>query len=156
MLTVDRPDDAAVRPDLAERWAVRAVRFGQRHRTLAIRVRRWRTLGLWLAIPAYLAGIVLVPATRRAFLVAIGLLYLLWQLCVLARSRTLTWSGYARTLTLGALLAPLIGVVEVGLSRAAGWQPADPAAAVAIAGPVEEVLKLLPLTHSSVWRSPTT
>lgn len=89
--------------------------------------------------------LLLVPSTRPGFSAVAFSHYLLLQFWLLARSKTLTWRGYASAFAAGLVFAPLIGIADNLAADALGWPMPDPAATVWISGPVEETLKLLPL-----------
>lgn len=131
--------------DPAERWAARRVAWRERHPVASRRIALARRIALWLAIPWLVVVCVVLPGALESIAVTAGLLWLMLQVSLLARSKSLSWGAYARTFSLSALAAWPIGLIEIGISAAAGWDPADQAPTVVIAGPVEETLKLLPL-----------
>ncbi len=131
--------------DLSERLAARLAAYAERHPVLA---RRWavaRTVLLWLSIPAVIAAWIAVPNGGQTLAVLIGLFWLSLQGWVLGRSKSLSWRGYARTFRFVALVAPAIAGLEIAIGALCGWSAGDEAPTVALAGPVEETLKLLPL-----------
>lgn len=132
-------------PDLAERLAARGARFRRRHPRV-VAMTEW-LLRAWLvvAVPLIIAAFVIVPSFGNGFRVLIGVLWLLAQLVVFCRSRTLQLRTVLRLYSLGAALAVPIGLVEVGLRNMAGWTAFDNQPSVFLAGPVEEVGKLAPL-----------
>jgi RsiW-degrading membrane proteinase PrsW (M82 family) len=131
--------------DLSERLAARAEGWRAKHPVPWRRAAAARRILLWLSLPVLVVAAVAVPSSRHSFAVLAGLLYLLWQVFVLARSKTLSWAAYARAFSIAALVAPVIGRLEVLMGRSLGWEPAEQAPTVLIAGPVEETLKLWPL-----------
>ncbi len=132
-------------PDPAEQWAARRAAWRGRHPVVTRRIAVARRIALWLAIGWLVVACIVLPGAAKAVGVTAGLLWLLLQVSLLSRTKSLSWGAYARTFSLSALAAWPIGLIEMGIAAAAGWDPADQAAAVVIAAPVEETLKLLPL-----------
>lgn len=87
----------------------------------------------------------LVPSTRRGLVVVVTVQWVLLQLWLLCRTKTVRWVSYARALTVGTLFAPVIGLADVAVMRLFGWTATDDVALVWVAGPVEEALKVAPL-----------
>jgi RsiW-degrading membrane proteinase PrsW (M82 family) len=131
--------------DPAERWAARRTAWRERRPLAARRIALARRAALWLAIPWLVVVCIVLPGAFASIGVTLGLLWLMLQVSLLARSKSLSWAAYARTFSLSALAAWPIGLVEIGIAAAFGLDPAGQAAPVAIAAPVEETLKLLPL-----------
>jgi hypothetical protein len=131
--------------DPAERWALRRAAWRERHPVATERIARTRRAALWLAIPWLVVVCIVLPGAAKTIGVTLGLLWLMLQVSLLSRSKSLSWGAYSRTFSLSALAAWPIGLIEIGIAQAVGWDPADQAAAVVIAAPVEETLKLLPL-----------
>lgn len=133
------------RPDLAERVSGWGRAWVGRHRKLVRYAIIAYVLWLCVGVTVLAAELVVVPSTQRGIVVVLGTLWLLVQLAVVARTRTLSLSGVGRFLSLGATLAVPIGLLEVAIGDAFGQDPSSGPASVFIAGPVEETLKLTPL-----------
>ena len=137
-------------PDLAERLARRRADWRAQNPRWAARIDVARRVALWVAIPWVIFAAIVLPGGGQGIVVTAGLLWLLLQVWLLSRSKSVSWALCARTLSLSALLAWPIGVMEIGIAAVAGWSPADQASSVVIAGPVEETLKLAPLA-AVIW-----
>jgi RsiW-degrading membrane proteinase PrsW (M82 family) len=136
---------SAAGPDLSE-WLTDAWRaWAARHPVLVRRGRRLWIAWTWVSVAAVVLMLLLVPSTRRGFVVVLWMYYVLVQFWLLCRSRTLTWRAYSLAFVAGLVLAPLIGLLENVVAAALGWPMPDPRATVWVSGPVEETLKLLPL-----------
>lgn len=131
--------------DVAERVAARWRRLGVAHRRLVAGVRAVLCVATCVGLLVLAIAFVLVPSTRNGVAVFLGTMWLLVQVALLTPSRTLSLLWLARLCALGAVLAAPIGLVEVALGRLVGWEPVEPQAEAFVAGPVEEVLKLLPV-----------
>lgn len=131
--------------DPYERLEARGQRWRAAHPRAARRARRAWCWWSWAAVAAVLVTLLLVPTTRSGVTVLFVVPYVLWQVWLLCRSKTISWDSYARALAAGIVLAPLIGLAELGVVRALGLAVDDPVALVWVAGPVEEALKVAPL-----------
>ncbi|MDS1271788.1 PrsW family glutamic-type intramembrane protease [Lipingzhangella sp. LS1_29] len=89
--------------------------------------------------------LVLVPDTRGAIPIWLGVFTLAFQLALLGRSRSVPLRGYLAMVVVGTLWAPVIFAVQWVLMAWLGWQSRDVESSVFIAGPTEEPLKLVPL-----------
>lgn len=83
------------------------------------------------------------PATGAGVL--LGIAWLLVQLTLLARTRSLSLAALGRFCACGAVLGVAIGLVEVVSADAIGWGVSSDQATSFLAGPIEEMLKLVPL-----------
>ncbi|PRY00023.1 protease prsW family protein [Allonocardiopsis opalescens] len=132
------------RPDLAERLNNRAAALRERRPGTAAVLRASRALLAW-ALVVFLAAVVLaLPEAQRAAAVFFTLLWLLVQLCLFARSRTVTLSVLMRLVAAGGLMAIPVALAEPALAGVLGMAPADPFAYAYVAVPVEEAAKLVP------------
>ncbi|MDS1269916.1 PrsW family intramembrane metalloprotease [Lipingzhangella sp. LS1_29] len=138
----DRPAPPA--PDPVERLARRsgAVEGNADSRLGPLRAARGAIAWSLLVLVGIAA--VLTPVSMMLPLAA-GMVWLLVQLCLLARTRTVTVASLLRMLVLGALCTLPIAATERGLAAALGMDPTDPYAHAYVAVPVEEVGKLVPL-----------
>lgn len=143
-------DDADVpRADTAERLARTADRLRENSPGLVGTFRLLRTLTAWAAVVLVIVVTASVPDTSRVIPCVIGLGWLVVQLCVLCRSRTVTLAVCLRTVVLGALVCLPTVLVERGVVAAMGATASDPIAAVQVGAPLEEVAKLVPVV--CVW-----
>jgi len=100
----------------------------------------------WGAAAGALAAAAFLPASRAALLALLWSQYALWQMFLLARSKSLTWQTCGRFFALGALLAAPAAALTTGLLTALfGAQPDGLGSAAGLAPLVEEGLKLAPL-----------
>lgn len=128
--------------DPYERLQAWGRRWRAVHPLAARRVRRAWCWWSWAALAMVLATLLLVPGTRPGLAVLLIVPVVLWRVWLLCRSKTISWGSYARALTAGIVLAPLIGVAELGVARSLGLAAGDPAVMVWVAGPLEEALKV--------------
>jgi len=118
----------AARPALAARWA------------------KIRALGLWVALVWVLGLLVLVPDVRLSVRAWLGCVWVVVAWYFLARTKTLTWSGYMRFFTACIPWSFAIGLISTWLATTVldtyvrGTGPS-----MAIASITEETLKLVPV-----------
>jgi RsiW-degrading membrane proteinase PrsW (M82 family) len=111
---------------------------------------RLKTL-VWVWLIGILAAAILVPSTRGLWNVWLVLQIYVLQLFVLSRSKTLRWRGVGLSFSCGFLVvAPLCAVLSTwlahrGRSDIEAILYMSQIAPVTLAGPVEEILKLLPV-----------
>ncbi len=104
------------------------------------------SLFAWVALAAFILSFFLMKESRLILFQALAAFYVIWQLWILARSKTLSWGAYAGFLLIGAwIIAPLntmlVSVIFVPLDAAAfaRWN------AALVAPITEEMMKLSPL-----------
>jgi RsiW-degrading membrane proteinase PrsW (M82 family) len=132
-------------PDIAERLAAWGGGLRATHRRLVAGLCVGCCVATCVGLLLLVLAFVLVPSTRDGVAALLGAAWLVGQVAFLAPSRTLSFVSLMRVCALGAVVAIPIGLAEVGLGRLVGWEPTDVQAELFVAGPVEEVLKLLPL-----------
>lgn len=86
------------RPDRYERWTARAAVWRAEHPVLVARWRAAWCVASWAALVLGLAALVLVPSTRRGLVVVVTVQWVLLQLWLLCRTKTVRWVSYARAL----------------------------------------------------------
>jgi RsiW-degrading membrane proteinase PrsW (M82 family) len=134
---------------LARRW----VAFVERHAVLLGRLRRIWVAWSWLSILLFVMALVLVPSLRTGIPPALWCYVILVQLFLLARTKTLPWRMAAVCFVGACVIAPLIGLVDVAVAGLIGADIDAQDGAVLVAGPVEEVGKLVPVVVLMVvWR----
>jgi len=142
--------DAGVpRADTAERLSRTADRLRENSPGLVSTFRLLRTLTAWAAIALLIVVTASVDGTARVVPVVLGLGWLIVQLCVLGRSRTVTLAVCLRVLVLGAVVCLPTVLVERVAVTAMGATASDPIAAVQVGAPLEEIAKLVPVV--CVW-----
>lgn len=138
--------DAGVpRADTAERLARTADRLREDNPGLTGAFRLVRTFVAWAAVVLLIVVTASVDGTSRAIPVVLGLGWLLVQLCVLCRSRTVTLAVCLRVVVLGALVCLPTVLAERLALGAMGVTATDPIAAVQVGAPLEEIAKLVPV-----------
>ncbi len=127
-------------------WAERRARWMSEHPTLARRVRRVRTVVAWLA-PVYLLVMVAVlPDTGAGVRVWLGTLWVVVAWFFLARTKTLTWSGFMRFFSACAVWSMAVGVMLRSVSADLGGMAGlGQGAMTFVAGMGEEALKVVPV-----------
>lgn len=132
-------------PDPAERLAAMRDRLARAFPGPA----RWLGYALnlltWTAIPLLLLNLLLIPETRQALPVYLGVFTMAIQLGLLLRSRGVTLKSFLTMVSVSALWAPVIFAVQLVIMGPLGWTAHDRESSVWIAAPTEEVLKLVPL-----------
>jgi len=105
-----------------------------------------RAIGLWVALVWLLGLFVFMPDLRlgvRAYLGSVWVVVAWW---VLARTKTLTWSGFMRFFAACLPWSIGIGLLSMFLSTTIAGVPVNRAGpTVIVAGVVEEALKLVPV-----------
>lgn len=149
MLSVDRATadagsvdgEAHGDPEWWERWAARKRSW------LAARpgVVRLQRLSMWTALMVVIVAFALSPGLRLVFRSYLPCWVLLVAWFLVVRTKTLTWSAAAKTFALGVPLAVLIALASRALAAAVGLDVDDHGSSIAIAGALEELLKLSPL-----------
>ncbi|MFD1423034.1 PrsW family glutamic-type intramembrane protease [Laceyella tengchongensis] len=135
------------------RWELIAGKWRnwlERHPRVVRRVRKTYVFFSWLALLLSILCWIFIPETRKALIQLIWSYYVLWQFWFIARSKTLTWTTYARFFTIGAwIIGPLTAVIIWGVH---GMVSGDASSSISdnwsedVLGPiVEELAKLLPL-----------
>ncbi|MCL2423150.1 MAG: polymorphic toxin type 15 domain-containing protein [Micrococcales bacterium] len=140
------PADVAPAREWWQRWAERKARWWERHPTLRRRVAVVRTVGLWIAVLYVLVVALVWPQLLlglRAW-AAVCLAVVAWFF--LARTKTLTWSGFMRFFAVCGLWSVVIALVLAVVSSAQGNAGVDALGPTTfVAGLGEESLKLVPL-----------
>lgn len=137
----DPPPPTADPAERLTRRRAAEVSDQSRRLTLARAVRgsvAWVLLTLVVLAAVFGSVSLLVPVAASA-------VWLVVQLSLLSRSRTVTFAGLLRMLVLGAACVVPVALAERGLAAALGMTPTDPYAYAYVAVPVEELGKLLPL-----------
>ncbi|MFW6640056.1 PrsW family intramembrane metalloprotease [Nocardiopsis algeriensis] len=140
----DTPARGGPGPDAHELLSRRADALRRSRAAPALRALRgawgWLMVGVLLTAPLALPALdgAVVPALVTAFL-------LLFQLALLARSRTVSFAGLLRTAALGALLLWPAALAESALVGLLGADPYGVVPYTYVAVTVEELVKLLPL-----------
>ncbi|HEY3681472.1 MAG TPA: PrsW family glutamic-type intramembrane protease [Streptosporangiaceae bacterium] len=142
--------DAGVpRADTAERLSRAAARFRDRRPGATGAFRLLRTLVAWAAVALVIVVASAIPGTSNVIPVALGVGWLVIQLCVLCRSRTVTLAVLLRVVVLGALICLPTVLIERFVVARMGVPALDAVAIVRVGAPVEEVAKLVPVVL--VW-----
>lgn len=129
-----------------DRLAVRWRAWIDHHRSLARRGRRIGHVASWVALVIAIAGLAFSIAARDLLAQMLWSLYLMWQVFILARSKSVTWRLCGAFFFAGALLVAPLAVLSAGLVHVVfGGAPGDAWSAVGWAAFSEEVLKLAPL-----------
>jgi hypothetical protein len=139
-------------------WGERRVRWWAAHPVLYRRLQRLRAVTLWVGL-VWLAGLLIfMPDLRPSVRAYLGCVWIAVAWFLLARTKTLTWSGYMRFFAVcvpwSVLIAvystwiapaasPVIVVAGIDMSPELGVDAVG--ASVAIAAIVEEVGKLVPV-----------
>ncbi|CAM3731433.1 HNH endonuclease [Nocardiopsis gilva] len=131
--------------DTAEWLAALRDRLVRRFPRTARWLRRAYNITAWAAFPLLLINLLLIPDTRQALPVYLGIFTLAIQLGLLLRSRGVALASYLSMVVAAALWSPLIFAVQLAVMTAFGWTSHDDESSVWVAGPTEEVLKLAPL-----------
>ncbi|GAB3492387.1 PrsW family intramembrane metalloprotease [Nocardiopsis coralliicola] len=131
-------------PDTAERLAERAHRLRTGSPRAAAALRAVRGGACWLLLAAFLVSLLFVPDIGGSVPVLLGTVWLLTQLALFARSRTVGFATLLRVAVLGAALAWPLAFAEQTLAAPFG-RDGDWIGPTYIAVPVEELGKLLPL-----------
>ncbi|MFE1167596.1 PrsW family glutamic-type intramembrane protease [Nocardiopsis sp. NPDC058789] len=132
-------------PDLAERLARAAERARERRPGTVRSLRALRGTWGWLMLGVLLVAPLAVPALGAAPPALFLTYLLLFQLAVLARSRTVSFATLLRTTALGALLVWPLALLSALVSGALGWDVDDVLSQTYVAVTVEEAGKLVPL-----------
>jgi hypothetical protein len=130
-------------------------RWSRRHETAVRRLRRARSIWLWLSVAWLLVLVVARPELRESLRVFVQLYWLLLVWFLLTRTRTVPWRLVAGLFSVGVVwsivagavlyeLAQRVGAVHVGSLTLPG-QVRGLGPMVALAGVGEESLKLVPL-----------
>ncbi|WP_010094771.1 HNH endonuclease [Ornithinibacillus scapharcae] len=121
----------------------------ENHQALLMRLRKIYIAVIWLLIPVVLLFWLLFPISRTMIVILFWSYYALWQFWILSRSKTISWSHYARFFFSGIWI---VGPITVLLVWGIHFLFADGLITVtdywssAIVGPIiEEVIKVLPL-----------
>lgn len=142
-----RPGGAAASPrEWWQVWAERRARWLAGHAALARRVRLVRTVLAWL-MPVYLLVLVAVmPDVRAGVRVWLGTLWVVVAWFFLARTKTLTWSGFVRFFSACAVWSMVVGATLLAVSADLGGTLGMGQGAVTfVAGIGEEALKVVPV-----------
>ncbi|WP_049569282.1 PrsW family glutamic-type intramembrane protease [Nocardiopsis sp. SBT366] len=132
-------------PDLAERLARRAERARGRNPGTVRFLRALRGTWGWAMLGVLLLAPLAVPALAAAPPALFLTYLLLFQLALLARSRTVSFATLLRVAALGALLLWPLALASALVSGALGWDIDDVLSQTYVAVTVEETGKLLPL-----------
>ncbi|MCL2091744.1 MAG: hypothetical protein FWH11_11220 [Micrococcales bacterium] len=147
-----RPGGAAASPrEWWQVWAERRARWMDEHPGAARRVRRVRTVLAWL-MPVYLLVVVVVmPDVRAGMRVWLGTLWVVVAWFFVARTKTLTWSGYMRFLSACVVWSMAVGATLRTVSADLGGMAGLGQGAVTfVAGISEEALKVAPVVLLAV------
>ncbi|PSK92920.1 RsiW-degrading membrane proteinase PrsW (M82 family) [Murinocardiopsis flavida] len=132
-------------PDLAERVHARAARVREGAPRAAAAFGALRGVWGWLLVAVLVLATLFAPGVSATVPLLLGTLWLLAQLALPARSRTVSFAALVRVIALGALMAWPIALVELAFAGAVGFDPEDQYAYAYIAVPVEEIAKFAPL-----------
>jgi RsiW-degrading membrane proteinase PrsW (M82 family) len=132
-------------PDPAELLARSAERARRRSPRAVRSLRALRGAWGWLMVAALLVAPLAVPGLGAAFPVLAASFVLLFQLALLARSRTVSFASLLRTAAFGALLLWPLALAESAVTGLLGGDPYGVLGYTYVAVTVEEVGKLLPL-----------
>ncbi|WP_017537978.1 PrsW family glutamic-type intramembrane protease [Nocardiopsis halophila] len=132
-------------PDLAERLSERARSLREHAPGTARALRAVRGGACWALLVVLALAALFSPGVSAAVPAAFGVLWLLVQLAVPARSRTVGFATLVRIVPLGALMLWPIAFVQQVLAQALGPEAMGAGAGVYIAVYTEELGKLLPL-----------
>lgn len=136
------PPGGPVLDRLAVTWRTWTARHPRALRAASLLLRSCS----WGAVAGALAAAAFLPASRAALLALLWSQYALWQVFLLARSKSLTWQTCGRFFALGALAAAPAAALTTGLLSALfGARPDGLGSAAGLAPLVEESLKLAPL-----------
>lgn len=132
-------------PDPAELLARSAERARRRSPRAVRSLRALRGAWGWLMVAALLVAPLAVPGLGAAFPVLAASFVLLFQLALLARSRTVSFASLLRMTAFGALLLWPLALAESAVTGLLGGDPYGVLGYTYVAVTVEEVGKLLPL-----------
>ncbi|WP_020380438.1 protease PrsW [Nocardiopsis chromatogenes] len=132
-------------PDLAERLAERGRSLRENAPGTARTLRALRGTACWALLIVLGIAAVFAPGVSAAVPAAFGMLWLLVQLAVPARSRTVGFGTLVRIVPLGALVLWPVAFVQQTLGEALGPAAMDAGAGVYVAVYTEEIGKLVPL-----------
>lgn len=147
-----QPSDlAASRPEWWEVWGQRRAHWLADHPTLVRRVAWVRTVGLWLALVYLLVGLALAPELRWGVRAWVGAVWVVVAWFFVARTKTLTWSGFMRFFAVCGAWSLVVGWVLTRVSSWRGmWGTSGTGPLTMVAGVGEEALKLVPLAMLAV------
>ncbi|MCM0638918.1 restriction endonuclease fold toxin-2 domain-containing protein [Cellulomonas wangsupingiae] len=126
-------------------WAQRRAQWWAARPALTARWARARAIGLWVALVWLLGLFVFMPDLRLGLRAYLGSVWVVVAWWALARTKTLTWSGFMRFFAACLPWSIGIGLLSMFLSTAIGETVSSTGANVVIAGVVEEALKLVPI-----------
>ncbi|WP_435109600.1 PrsW family intramembrane metalloprotease [Nocardiopsis synnemataformans] len=132
-------------PDTAELLARSAERARRRSPRAVRSLRALRGAWGWLMVAALLVAPLAVPGLGAAFPALVAAFVLLFQLALLARSRTVSFASLLRVAAFGALLLWPLALAESAVVGLLGGDPYGVLGYTYVAVTVEEVGKLLPL-----------
>ncbi len=127
-------------------WAERRAQWWAERPVLAQRWTRVRAVGLWAAL-AWAAGLfVFVPDVRLSMRAWLGCVWVVVAWWALARTKTLTWTGFMRFFAACIPWSVAIGLISTWLaSSALSATVRDVGPSMGIASITEETLKLVPV-----------
>ncbi|MDT0330762.1 PrsW family intramembrane metalloprotease [Nocardiopsis lambiniae] len=133
-------------PDLHERLAAHGDRFRRGSPKAARALRALRGASGWAALGVAAIAPIAVSAIAAPVLpVVITLFVVLFQLALIARSRTVSFATLLRTAALGAILLWPLALIEGAVNEAVGSEPLGVVGYTYVAVTVEEIGTLLPL-----------
>lgn len=142
----EQPSGVAPPREWWQVWAQRRAQWWAARPVLATRWAKVRAVGLWVGLLWVLGLLVLWPEAGLGLRAYLGALWVAVAWFFLARTKTLTWSGYMRFFTGCVAWSSVIGVVSTLLATvAADTWVSNIGPSVAIASMTEEALKLVPV-----------
>lgn len=142
----EQPSGAAPPREWWQVWAQRRAQWWAARPVLASRWAKVQAVGLWVGLLWVLGLLVLWPEAGLGLRAYLGALWVAVAWFFLARTKTLTWSGYMRFFTGCAAWSTVIGVVSTFLATVvADTWVRNTGPSVAIASMTEEALKLVPV-----------
>src|SRR5262245_59242964 len=115
--TIAPPGAVLVPQGRGERWALRRRAWAAGHPRLARSLRRAWVVWTVGSVVAYLLALSFVPAWRTATAPWLWSYYALLLVFLAARTKTVSWRFVAAAFSAGALLAPVIGLLEVAFAE---------------------------------------
>ncbi len=132
-------------------WAERRARWWERHQVLRRRVSVVRTVGLWVGLCYLLVVAVAWPERLLGMTAWVGACLGAVAWFFLARTKTLTWSGFMRFFAVCGVWSVGVALVLAMVSSWLGNAGVDAVGpTVFVAGLGEEALKLVPLVALAV------
>ncbi|UZN01640.1 restriction endonuclease fold toxin-2 domain-containing protein [Cellulomonas sp. S1-8] len=145
-VVADQPAGAAPPREWWQVWAQRRAAWWAARPVLAARWVKVRAVGLWVALVWVLGLFVFVPEVRFGLRAWLGCVWVVVAWYVLARTKSLTWTGYLRFFTACVVWSFVVGLVSRWLTTVVlDLSVSQDGPSVMIAAITEETLKLVPL-----------